>query len=55
MEIEKGADGVQYGFVCVVTGAQQPVGQAIITELAGKLDFCARMMPVYGFKWENFV
>jgi hypothetical protein len=24
----------QYGFVCVVTGAQQPVGQAIIKELA---------------------
>lgn len=30
------ADGKLYGFVCVVTGAQQPVGQAIITELAGK-------------------
>lgn len=29
------ADGKLYGFVCVVTGAQQPVGQAIITELAG--------------------
>lgn len=24
----------QYGFVCVVTGALQPVGQAIIEELA---------------------
>lgn len=24
----------KYGFVCVVTGAQQPVGQAIIHELA---------------------
>ena len=30
-------DGKLYGFVCVVTGAQQPVGQAIIKELAGKL------------------
>jgi len=28
----------QYGFVCVVTGAQQPVGQAIIQELAGTSD-----------------
>lgn len=27
---------MQYGFVCVVTGAQQPVGQAIIQELAGE-------------------
>jgi hypothetical protein len=26
----------QYGFVCVVTGASQPVGQAIIEELAGE-------------------
>ena len=26
---------MKYGFVCVVTGAQQPVGQAIIQELAG--------------------
>jgi len=30
------ADGKLYGFVCVVTGALQPVGQAIIKELAGK-------------------
>ena len=30
------ADGKLYGFVCVVTGAQQPVGQAIIKELAGR-------------------
>lgn len=30
------ADGKLYGFVCVVTGAQQPVGQAIIKELACK-------------------
>jgi hypothetical protein len=29
------ADGKLYGFVCVVTGALQPVGQAIIKELAG--------------------
>ncbi|KAJ9157351.1 3-oxoacyl-(Acyl-carrier-protein) reductase [Pleurostoma richardsiae] len=28
------ADGKLYGFVCVVTGASQPVGQAIIQELA---------------------
>ncbi|KAJ4397224.1 hypothetical protein N0V93_001448 [Gnomoniopsis smithogilvyi] len=28
------ADGKLYGFVCVVTGAAQPVGQAIIYELA---------------------
>ncbi|RYP90569.1 hypothetical protein DL770_003331 [Monosporascus sp. CRB-9-2] len=28
------ADGKLYGFVCVVTGASQPVGQAIIRELA---------------------
>ncbi|TDZ13097.1 3-oxoacyl-[acyl-carrier-protein] reductase FabG [Colletotrichum spinosum] len=28
------ADGKLYGFVCVVTGAAQPVGQAIIEELA---------------------
>lgn len=25
----------QYGFVCVVSGADQPVGEAIIYELAG--------------------
>ncbi|OBR15475.1 3-oxoacyl-(Acyl-carrier-protein) reductase [Colletotrichum higginsianum IMI 349063] len=29
------ADGKLHGFVCVVTGAAQPVGQAIIEELAG--------------------
>ncbi|KAK3341665.1 hypothetical protein B0T25DRAFT_616991 [Lasiosphaeria hispida] len=28
------SDGKLYGFVCVVTGASQPVGQAIIKELA---------------------
>jgi hypothetical protein len=30
------ADGKLYGFVCIVTGADQPVGAAIVTELAGK-------------------
>jgi hypothetical protein len=29
------ADGKLYGFVCVVTGANMPVGRAIVTELAG--------------------
>lgn len=33
-------DGKLYGFVCVVTGAQQPVGQAIIQELAGTNSNC---------------
>jgi hypothetical protein len=33
------ADGKLYGFVCVVTGAQQAVGQAIIRELAGEQIF----------------
>lgn len=33
------SDGKLYGFVCVVTGAQQPVGQAIIKELAGMFFF----------------
>ncbi|KAI4211266.1 MAG: hypothetical protein LQ351_005950 [Letrouitia transgressa] len=28
------ADGKLYGFVCVVTGATQPIGEAIISELA---------------------
>lgn len=28
-------DGKLYGFVCVVTGANQPVGGAIAVELAG--------------------
>ncbi|KAK0823124.1 hypothetical protein LTR91_021952, partial [Friedmanniomyces endolithicus] len=27
-------DGKLYGFVCIVTGATQPVGRAIVTELA---------------------
>jgi len=34
------ADGKLYGFVCVVTGAQQPVGQAIIKELAAHGAAC---------------
>lgn len=29
------ADGKLYGFICVVTGATQPIGQAIVSELAG--------------------
>lgn len=28
-------DGKLHGFVCVVTGANMPVGAAIVTELAG--------------------
>jgi NAD(P)-dependent dehydrogenase (short-subunit alcohol dehydrogenase family) len=31
----------QYGFVCIVTGAVQPVGKAIVQELAGK-GYCNR-------------
>lgn len=31
------ADGKLYGFVCVVTGVDQPVGRAIALELAGKI------------------
>jgi len=34
------ADGKLYGFVCVVTGAHQPVGQAIIQELASHGAAC---------------
>ncbi|KAI1779936.1 hypothetical protein F4818DRAFT_453814 [Hypoxylon cercidicola] len=34
------ADGKLYGFVCVVTGASQPVGQAIIQELAAHGAAC---------------
>lgn len=30
------SDGKLYGFVCVVTGATQPIGKAIVGELAGK-------------------
>jgi hypothetical protein len=29
------ADGKLYGFVCVVTGADQPIGAAVVAELAG--------------------
>lgn len=29
-------DGKLFGFVCVVTGADQAIGSAIVTELAGK-------------------
>lgn len=29
------ADGKLYGFVCVVTGAEKPVGAAVVEELAG--------------------
>ena len=32
------ADGKLYGFVCVVTGANMPVGSAIVTELAGRAN-----------------
>lgn len=31
------SDGKLYGFVCIVTGGMQPVGKAIVLELAGKL------------------
>lgn len=31
------SDGKLYGFICVVTGSDQPVGQAIALELAGGL------------------
>ena len=31
------SDGKLYGFVCVVTGATQPIGQAIVAELACKV------------------
>jgi len=34
------ADGKLHGFVCVVTGAQQPVGQAIVRELAAHGAAC---------------
>ncbi|ERF71014.1 hypothetical protein EPUS_03294 [Endocarpon pusillum Z07020] len=32
------SDGKLYGFVCVVTSANQPIGQAIATELAGTIS-----------------
>lgn len=31
-------DGKLYGFVCVVTGADKPIGAAVVSELAGKQD-----------------
>merc|ERR1711939_918327 len=34
------ADGKLYGFVCVVTGANMPVGSAIVTELAAHGAAC---------------
>jgi len=34
------ADGKLYGFVCVVTGATQPVGKAIVTELSAHGAAC---------------
>lgn len=34
------SDGKLYGFVCVVTGATQPVGRAIVTELAAHGAAC---------------
>ena len=33
------SDGKLYGFVCVVTGATQPLGEAIVRELAGILEY----------------
>lgn len=38
------SDGKLYGFVCVVTGANMPVGGAIVTELAGSLQ--ARVLDI---------
>ena len=35
------ADGKLYGFVCVVTGAEQPIGRAIVAELAGRSRYLA--------------
>lgn len=34
------ADGKLYGFVCIVTGATQPVGRAIVAELAAHGAAC---------------
>ncbi|PSN63315.1 NAD(P)-binding protein [Corynespora cassiicola Philippines] len=39
------ADGKLYGFVCVVTGASQPVGQAIVSELAAHGAACIYASP----------
>ena len=37
------SDGKLYGFVCVVTGATQPIGRAIVAELAGMTAASARL------------
>lgn len=34
------ADGKLYGFVCIVTGATQPVGRAVVAELAAHGAAC---------------
>ena len=34
------SDGKLYGFVCIVTGATQPVGKAIVAELAAHGAAC---------------
>ena len=34
------SDGKLYGFVCIVTGATQPVGKAIVNELAAHGAAC---------------
>lgn len=34
------SDGKLYGFVCIVTGATQPIGQAIVAELAAHGAAC---------------
>jgi hypothetical protein len=39
------SDGKLYGFVCVVTGANMPVGGAIVTELAGRFCNCLNTAP----------
>lgn len=31
-------DGKLYGFVCVVTGSDKPIGSAVVSELAGQSD-----------------
>ena len=41
------SDGKLYGFVCVVTGVDKPIGQAIVIELAGQI-FPA-LLAVNGF------
>ena len=39
MERSRWTDEVQYGFVCIVTGATQAIGKAIVHELAGMRPF----------------